>query len=193
MRSLLLSLTSLSLLAASPVLAQTYSGAPVPAGPGKVVTGPPGLPSVEPLSRNASNINQSNTRSRIAPALPSTDLGPNASASDYLRAAQNALASGQTGRAQEALENAETRLLTRSTPMGMSGQPDQNPAVNNINSALQSLGAHDAQGAMRIVQQTIPMTDQMQTAATGPMGTGPMGSAPMPPGPMGTPGPTTTP
>ncbi len=116
------------------------------------------------------------------------DLGSNATASDYLRAAQNALAAGQTGRAQEALENAETRLLTRSTPMGMSGQPDQNPAVNNINSALQSLGSHDVQGAMRIVQQTIPMTDQMQTAATGPMGTAPMAT-----GPMGTPGPTTTP
>lgn len=178
MRSLLLSLTALSLLGASPVLAQTYSGAPVPAGPGKVVTGPRGLPSVEPLSRGASNINSMDTRSTIAPALPSTNLGPNATASDYLRAAQNALAAGQTGRAQEALENAETRLLTRSVPMGAGGQPDQNPAVNNINSALQSLGSHDVQGAMRIVQQTIPMTDQMQTAATGP---------------MGTPGPTTTP
>ncbi len=190
MRSLLLSLTALSLLAASPVLAQTYSGGAVPAGPGKVVTGPRGLPSVEPLSRSASNINQSNTRSTIAPALPSTNLGPNATASDYLRAAENALGAGQTGRAQEALENAETRLLTRSTPMGMSGQPDQNPAVNNINSALQSLGSHDVQGAMRIVQQTIPMTDQMQTAATGPMGaTGHMGM----PGPMGTPGSVTTP
>lgn len=188
MRSLLLSLTALSLIAASPVLAQTYSGAPVPAGPGKVVTGPPGLPSVQPLSRQASNINGADTRSTIAPALPSTGLGPNATASDYLRAAQSALASGQTGRAQEALENAETRLLTRATPLGMAEQPDQNPAVSNINSALQSLASHDVQGAMRIVQQTIPMTDQMQTAATGPMPTGAM-----PTGPMGTPAPGTTP
>jgi hypothetical protein len=173
-RSLLLSLTVLAAFVA-PAVAQT-----VQTGPGKVVTGPPGLPSVEPLSRSASNINNADTRSVIAPALPSAGVGPNATATDYLRAAQGALASNQTGRAQEALENAETLLLTRSVPMGAVGAPAQNPAVRNINAALQSLGSHDLQGAMSLIQQTIPMTQQAQAGGPPMMGPGPM--PPPPPG-----------
>jgi hypothetical protein len=149
MRSLLLSLAMLPVLAAAPAIAQP--------GPGKVVTGPPGLPSVEPLSSHASNITGADTRSVIAPALPSVELGRNATAVDYLQAARSALASGQTGRAQSALESAETLLLTRSVPQGATGAPDQNPAVRNVNAALRSLSRHDIQGAMNLVQQTIPM------------------------------------
>ena len=33
----------------------------------------------------------------------------------------------------------------------------QSPAVRNVNAALQSLAANDLQGAMNLVQQTIPM------------------------------------
>ena len=184
MRALLLSFTALTLLAV-PALAQTsyqgnYPARPVvPTGPGKVVTGPPGLPSVEPLSQHASNINSANTRSVIAPALPPSHVGPNATASDYLRAAQAALASRRTGQAQEALENAETQLLSRSMPADLTNKPDQNPAVRNINSALQALGSHDVQGAMQIVQQTIPMTDQM-VAGGPPMAPGPVVGMPPP-------------
>lgn len=169
MRMLLLSFTALSLVAAVPAFAQTGTQARVPTGPGKVVTGPPDLPSVQPLSHRSSNINASDTRSRIAPALPSAGVGANATPSAYLRAAQGALAAGRTGQAQEALENAETQLLNRSVPMDMVNQPDQNPAVHNINSALQALGSHDLQTAMQLVEQTIPMTDRMQTAASAPM------------------------
>jgi hypothetical protein len=52
------------------------------------------LPSAEPLSSGASNINGADTRSVIAPALPSVDLGANATAVDYLQVAQSALAVG---------------------------------------------------------------------------------------------------
>ena len=41
-----------------------------------------------PMGNTASNIDQTDTRSEIAPNLPSPQLGPNASAADYLRAAQ---------------------------------------------------------------------------------------------------------
>ena len=152
MRSLVLSLTALTAFAVAPAVAQT-----VTPGPGKVVTGPPGLPSVEPLSQQASNINSADTRSVIAPALPPVDLGPSATAADYLQAARSALAARQTGRAQSALENAETLLLTRSVPMGATESPDQNPAIHNVSAALQSLASHNIQEAMNLVQQTIPM------------------------------------
>ena len=38
--------------------------------------------------------------------------------SDYLRAAQGALAAGRIAEAQEALEMAQTRMLDRSVPLG---------------------------------------------------------------------------
>jgi len=171
MRSKLLAFTAVAVLVAAPAFAQTSYTAPPPSvvatGPGKVVTGPPGLPSVEPLSPRASNINGMDTRSVIAPALPSVNLGPNAGPAAYLQAAQSALAANQTGQAQEALENAETLLLTRSVSPSTVGQPSENPAVHNVNAALQALAAHDNAQAMNLIQQTIPIADQM-TAAGGP-------------------------
>ncbi len=177
MRSQLLPLTAVAALLAVPALAQTnypptnYPPSPPPnarviAGPGKVVTGPPGLPSVEPMSQRASNIGPGDTRSVIAPALPSPEVGPNAGPSAYLHAAQSALAANQTGQAQEALENAETALLSRSVPQGAVDQPDQSSAVHNVSAALRALGANDNAQAMALIQQTIPMTDQMAQAGS---------------------------
>ncbi len=155
MRLSAMSLLAIAAFSAAPALAQS-----VPVGPGKVLTGPPDLPSVEPLSRGASNINGADTRSVIAPALPSVDLGPNATAVDYLQLAQSALAANQTGRAQSALENAETLLLTRSVALDTTGNPDQHPAVRNISAALQALASSDIQDAMNLVQRTIPMAER---------------------------------
>ena len=63
-------------------------------------------------STQASNIAPSDTRSTVAPRLPAppvTDAAPR----QLLADARTALANGQTGAAQEALERAETRLLNR--------------------------------------------------------------------------------
>lgn len=165
MRALVLSLGVLpALLVTAPVWAQT-----VHPGPGKVVTGPPTLPSVEPLSHQASNLPGMQIRSTIAPALPSVDLGANATAGDYLRAARQALASGNTGRAQAALENAETLLLTRSVPYGTNNRPDQSPAIRNVDAALRSLAAHDIQSAMNLTGKAIATAGHAvgQSAASG--------------------------
>jgi hypothetical protein len=91
--------------------------------------------------------------------LPAVDVGSNATATTYLHVALNALAAEQTGRAQVALEDAETLLLTRSVAQGAVNTADQNPAVNNIDVALQSLAANNLTDAMSLVQQTIPMTE----------------------------------
>jgi hypothetical protein len=136
----------------------------------------PAPPSHQPLSRRATNINQQDTRSVISPSLPAVPVGPNADATQYLQAAQSALSRGRTGEAQEALENAETYLLNRSVPQGAVNQPDQSPAVNNVSSALQALGAGDRGQAMNLIQQAITMT---QTAMNGP---GPVGMPPPGPG-----------
>lgn len=180
MRSIILSCTALAALAVTPAMAQMNTGAPgQPGAPPSYSQsqgyGQPGNESFngqqpapvghQPMSTRASNINQQDTRSLVAPSLPSANVGPNADATEYLRAAQRALGRNRTGEAQNALENAETYLLNRSVPQGAVNQPDQSPVVQNINSALQSLAAGDRAQTLNLIQQTIPMAQQFETAS----------------------------
>jgi hypothetical protein len=96
-----------------------------------------------PTSTKASNIEPGNATSPIAPQLPSTGLGPNATVAQYLGVARSALIARQTGLAQEALEDAETTALTRSVAYNAGGKPDASPLVGNIESALHALGSGD--------------------------------------------------
>jgi hypothetical protein len=116
-----------------------------------------GTGSSEPYGTRASNISPYDTRSTIAPNLPSPPLGPNASPRDYLVAARNSLAAGRTGEAQQALEMAQTRLLDTSVPLNQTSTPIQGPAIDAISRALQALGAHDRAGAMQSIDQAIPL------------------------------------
>jgi hypothetical protein len=109
-----------------------------------------------PMGTRASNINSADTRSMIAPNLPSPPLGANASPADYLRAAQSALQAGRTGEAQQSLEMAQTRLLDRSVPQGQTNTPDQNPAVTQISQALQALASGDRAQTMQLIESAIP-------------------------------------
>ena len=99
-----------------------------------------------PFSANASNITGQDTRSEMAPRLPDPAAANN-SPQAYLAAAQRALASNRTGAAQEALERAETRLLSRSTDPSMAGTPDPAPMVQQIGAARRALAARDMAGA----------------------------------------------
>lgn len=163
MRSLLLSATVLAGLVGTPVLAQpatpvTPQGVPAGANPetGARPGNEIGTGMSLPMSTHASNINQSDTRSVIAPNLPSPPVGPNAGAVDYLRAAQSALQSGRTGEAQQSLEMAQTRLLDRSVPQGQVNNPSHNAAVDQIKQALDALAAGNRTGAMDLIQSAIP-------------------------------------
>jgi hypothetical protein len=71
---------------------------------------------------------------------------------DYLVAARSALIGGRTGEAQQSLEMAETRALDRSVPLLQTGTPDRNPLVEDINRALQALGAGDRGRAVQIIE-----------------------------------------
>jgi hypothetical protein len=117
--------------------AQTTSAMPGATMPG----GPPY--GQNPYSNKASNLPGSPITSTVAPALPSPDLGPNATVGQYLSVARSSLTAGQTGRAQAALEDAETLALTRAVPYTAGGQPDSSPLVRSISAALQALGAND--------------------------------------------------
>lgn len=104
-----------------------------------------------PLSNRASNIAPSNTRSEIAPRLPEPASASN-SPEGYLAAAQRALASGRTGAAQEALERAETRVLSRSTDPAAAATPADMPMVQQISQARQALAARDIAGARSAIR-----------------------------------------
>ncbi len=116
----------------------------------------PGVGLSEPASTSASNITPSDTRSPIAPRLPGAAApGINATAGEELATAQTALSQHRTGAAQEALERAETRLLDRSTPAGMTDVPAQNPVVQTISQAREALGHHDIARAQTLVSKAM--------------------------------------
>ncbi len=110
----------------------------------------------EPFATHASNISQADTQGDIAPALPQPGVGRDAGPAGYLRAAERALQTGQTGLAQNALEMAETRLLDRSVIRGMGGVPDDSHAVQAITAALNDLSRHDIQGAETQTRDAMP-------------------------------------
>jgi hypothetical protein len=105
----------------------------------------------EPFSKKASNIAAYDTKSKIAPALPTPPLGNDASPRDYVRAARDALAAGRTGEAQQSLEMAETRALDRSVTPEAANVPDPNPSVTQIRNALQVLGEGNRGQALAMI------------------------------------------
>lgn len=107
-----------------------------------------------PTSNRASNIDRADTRTEYAPRLPTPDAASN-SPEAFLMAAQRALAAGRTGQAQEALERAETRLLTRATDPSMANTPDNAPMVMQISQARQALARRDNAGARRAIDMAM--------------------------------------
>lgn len=104
-----------------------------------------------PLSSKASNIMPFNTRSTIAPTLPPSAMGENAATYDYLRAARASLVAGQTGKAQQSLEMAETRALDRSVPQGQTGTPSDSAMVSRIREARHALGGGNTAHAIELI------------------------------------------
>src|SRR5262249_42495878 len=101
---------------------RAYSGAgggPVAEGGRRRARTGPSLPP----SDGASNIGPDDTRSSIAPVLPSPVVGEDAPVQAYLQAARSALVAGRTGEAQQALEMAQTRALDRSVPLFQTNAP----------------------------------------------------------------------
>ena len=104
-----------------------------------------------PLDIHASNIAPSDTRSAVAPALPTPAVGPSAPPITFLRAARFSIAGGRTGEAQEALERAETRLLDDTAPPGVAAPP----GLADTRAARQALAVRDPAAAARNVDAAI--------------------------------------
>jgi hypothetical protein len=125
-----------------PAPADAYDGVP----PASAYQGGAG----SPFSNRASNIEGSGPHAEIAPRLPSPDATGD-DAHDLLVAADRALMRKQTGAAQEALERAETRVLTRSTDPALADRPDNNLLAQAISEARRALGKRDVPRARAII------------------------------------------
>ncbi len=151
LKSRILTISAIIGLAATPALAQMDPT--TGARPGHE----PGVGPSYPFSAMASNTGAGDVHSTIAPTLPTPPVSPNASPRDFLSAAHNALVSGRTGEAQEAMERAQTRLLDRATPLFQTNEPSTDPAVAEISGGLHALGAGDRAAALQAIDAAMPM------------------------------------
>ncbi len=136
--AVLLGLSGLSALAQAPPVIDTG------ARPGHV----PGVGDSLPKSDNASNIVPSDTKSNIAPTLPTPLVAGTRAPSDFLRAARAALIAGHTGEAQQSLEMAETRSLDRSVVPNQASIESDSRLVAKIRDARRALGAGSVSDAV---------------------------------------------
>jgi hypothetical protein len=143
----LLSMTALSALAQTPPGANPATGA----RPGHEI----GVGDSLPRSNTASNIVPNDTRSPIAPTLPPSSVGTDATTHDYLRDARAALIAGRTGQAQQSLEMAETRALDRSVVQGQTNTPSDSQLVADIREARHALGGGDRTHAVQLIDMAL--------------------------------------
>jgi hypothetical protein len=153
--ALMVGLTSVSVAQPLPQGVPPSADAATGARPGNEI----GTGSSLPQSNNSSNIGPQDTKSTIAPNLPSPNVGEGASPRRYLEAARTALLVGRTGEAQQALEMAETRALDRSVPLFQTGVPSKSPLVSEIQQALDALSHGDRGQAVKLVEAAIPHAD----------------------------------
>ena len=140
-------ISAMSALAQAPPLLDPVTGA----RPGHE----PGVGVSLPMSDKASNIVPSDTRSRIAPTLPGSTAGEDATSRGYLRSARSALVAGHTGQAQQSLEMAETRLLDRSVPQGQTNIPSDSQAVARVREARRAMGEGDRAHAIDLIDRAL--------------------------------------
>lgn len=74
---------------------------------------------------------------------------------DWLMQAKAAIGRGQLGQANEFLERAETRLLSRSTEPSRAGMPASGPRLTSISGAREALRNRDRNGAMQQIDMAL--------------------------------------
>jgi hypothetical protein len=93
--------------------------------------------------------------SEASPPLPVPNLPESERPSTFLRAAQAAVAAGRTGEAESALEMAQTRMLHRSVPLGQTGNPSDNPTIEQISQARRALAERDRATCLQLIEAAI--------------------------------------
>lgn len=125
-----------------------------------------------PRSATASNLEGSHIQSYIAPHFDAPGLAVDGSPETFLNDAKTALARGRTGAAQEALERAETRILSRSTEPSLASKPDDRAEATQVATARAALGRGDKAAAMTAIDAAL--ASAMAAGHTDMMGKGTM-------------------
>ena len=99
----------------------------------------------------AASVAPADDRADIVQPLPSPMIDDNAPPATFLRAARSALFTGDTGLAQEAMERAESRLLSRAVRPSLASQPSQQPLVAQIEAARNALSSGDRLQAIKLL------------------------------------------
>lgn len=150
-----------SRIALAGALALAFAGA---AAAQTTLSPPPGaLGGKQPQSSAASNTGESNTRTTWSPSLPAPEVNDDAPPAVFLDAARRALLANRTGEAQEALERAESRALSRSVKPSKAGQPSRQPLVQQLAGARRLVGDGDRLGAMRLIEQALANPEATET------------------------------
>jgi len=157
MRKTLGMIAAAGIVASLPAMAQTSAPTSLPPASGQSDASQMGQPTGNgsPFSSQSSNIDQSDTRSNVAPNLPQPPQGENAPVRVLLRDARRAVQHRQTGAAQEALEQAETRLLTRSVRQNSEAEPAHGPVVEAIADARHALASHDIDACLAAIDRAM--------------------------------------
>ena len=87
--------------------------------------------------------------------LPTPEVDENAPVSVFLSAARRALVAGRGGEAQEALERAESRALSRSVRPSRAGQPSRQPVVASISAARAALAGGDRMRVLELIDSAL--------------------------------------
>jgi hypothetical protein len=94
-------------------------------------------------------------------------MAANQSPVGWLKEAEDALRRGHLAEANELLERAETRVLSRVTPAPLAGQPMQGPMLQHSAAARAALAARDRDGAMTQIRLAVAATRDTSASATG--------------------------
>ena len=145
------------------LLAALFASAAIPALAQTTPATSMDFPGKQPSSGAASNIAAGDTHTEWSPQLPAPPVSENAPPSAFIAAALRAVAAGRTGEAQEAIERAESRALTRAVAISKAGDASQQPLVLTLTKARQALGAGDRQTAVQLLEQAQKSPDATKT------------------------------
>lgn len=84
----------------------------------------------------------------LANRLPDPPVDDDAAPRAFLLAARFAITAGRLGEAQEALERAESRELSRVERPSLAGVPSRQPLVAHIRAARAALAAQDSEASL---------------------------------------------
>jgi hypothetical protein len=164
---------SLTSVAACLTALATAAAAPASAQPIDLLAPPT-------LAKPPDNVAPSDTRP--AAPVPGPSLASDEPPVALLEASRRALEAGRIGEAREALERAETRLLSISAVPVQAGAPDSEHAVLAIGAARRALAGHDRHGALRAIDDALAaVTLSAQVATPSPPPVTPIQPAPVQP------------